>query len=38
MKLVKTLLATTFALTAATASFAATEKAADEAEKVIVST
>lgn len=38
MKLFKTLLATTFALTAATATFAATQQPADEAEKVVVST
>lgn len=37
MNLVKTLLATTFALTAATATFAASE-AHDSTEKVIVST
>lgn len=41
MNLVKTLLATTFALTAATATFAASEKTtqpAENTEKVIVST
>ncbi|WP_445115185.1 hypothetical protein [Acinetobacter sp. WZC-1] len=37
MKLVKTLLATTFALTAATAAFAATHST-DESDKVVVST
>lgn len=37
MNLVKTLLATTFALTAATATFAASEKS-DSTDKVVVST